>query len=149
MRRKRHPMFGTPEYRAWLNMRSRCYTPSSSRYYCYGARGITVCDSWRGSFDQFYADMGPKPGPGYSIDRIDVNGSYSAQNCRWTTTKEQSRNRTNTLRVTYCGVELALVEWSERIGISLNVLSRRVFGMKWDVGKAFSTPVKHYRKHHE
>lgn len=145
MRNSRHPMDGTQEHRAWRNMKARCYTPSATKYYCYGARGITVCDSWRYSFDNFYADMGPKPGPDYSLDRIDVDANYCKENCKWSTSKEQARNKRNTLRFTFCGTELALVEWAAMSGISLNVLSRRVVGLKWDFAKALSTPVNHPR----
>lgn len=80
------------EYTAWRSMISRCYNPKATSYDIYGGRGVTVCSRWRDSFECFYADMGMKPSPEYSLDRIDPNGIYEPKNCRWATKTEQSRN---------------------------------------------------------
>lgn len=85
----------SPEYNTWQLMKSRCYYPKSNRYYRYGARGITVCRRWLDSFANFLADMGPKPSPRHSIDRINNDGNYEPTNCRWATTAEQRRNRSD------------------------------------------------------
>lgn len=83
----------TVEYRAWLNMISRCTTKNPSFYKKYGARGITVCKRWRESFTAFLEDMGRKPSPDLSLDRINNDGNYKPGNCRWATDKEQANNR--------------------------------------------------------
>lgn len=81
-----------PEYGIWQGMWTRCRNPKRKDYCHYGARGVTVCDRWR-SFDSFLADMGPRPSPGHSIDRIDNSIGYEPANCRWATTTEQTRNQ--------------------------------------------------------
>lgn len=89
-----HGMRGSPEYNSWSGMIQRCYNPSAEQYGYYGGRGITVCDRWR-KFENFYADMGPRPEPKalYSIDRINNDGNYEPDNCRWATAVEQVANR--------------------------------------------------------
>jgi len=90
----KHGMHNSPEYRAYQSMLDRCYNPNNGEYENYGGRGISVCEAWRDSFVNFFTDMGNKPSPNLSLDRIDVNGDYSPENCRWTDIYTQARNRT-------------------------------------------------------
>lgn len=92
----RHGASGTKLFWTWWGMNKRCHDPGSSHYKNYGGRGITVCKSWRESFENFYRDMGDKPSPELSVDRIDNNKGYSKKNCRWATAKEQAQNRRTT-----------------------------------------------------
>ena len=104
----------TPEWQVWCGMRQRCRNSNDRNY---GSRGITVCDRWLHSFENFLADMGPRPGPDYSIDRIDNNGPYSPDNCRWTTVVVQQNNTRRNHYVTYDGETHTVKEWARLKGI--------------------------------
>lgn len=88
-----------PRYARWSNIKQRCYNPNNPAYEYYGARGIAVCDRWRfgedgvSAFECFLHDIGPSPGEGYSLDRVDTDGHYDPSNVRWATAVEQRRNR--------------------------------------------------------
>lgn len=89
----KHGMHGTPEYNAWRAMKARCKNPKHKQYEGWGGRGIAVCSRWNDDFAAFYNDMGDKPSSAHSIDRIDNDGDYMPDNCRWATLSQQNRNK--------------------------------------------------------
>jgi len=123
----------TPEYRAWRDMRSRCSNPKVKAYPRYGGRGITVCERWD-SFSAFLADVGPRPGPEYQIDRYPNNdGNYEPGNVRWATPEQNNNNRRDTRRVLMDGKEVTLGEACQRLGVSREVIRARVNrGQSWE-----------------
>jgi hypothetical protein len=112
-----HGMSYTPEHRCWAKLKERCLNPNGKDWPNYGGRGITVCERWRESFEAFYADMGPRP-EGHSIDRIDHDGNYEPDNCRWATDREQAQNKRVTRFVLLNGEEVALREACRRLGLA-------------------------------
>lgn len=120
-----HGKSKTKIYRVWASMVERCENPASQDYKNYGGRGITVCCEWRRSFEAFYMDMGDSPFNGASLDRIDVNGHYNKDNCRWATPSKQAKNRRGAMYLTYKGETLHVSEWAEKTGVSLSALKTR------------------------
>jgi len=114
----------SPTYHTWTGMKDRCGNRKNKRFHRYGARGISVCDRWE-SFENFLADMGEKP-PGMSLDRIDNNGNYCPENCRWATGKQQARNKSNNTLMTHAGKTQTMQEWSEELGITSSTISWRL-----------------------
>ncbi len=124
-----HGMTKSSEYRIWCQIRNRCQSEKNQAYPNYGGRGIKVCDRWSSTgigFLNFYADMGPRPSADHSIDRIDNNGNYCPENCRWATRKEQARNRKSNNLVRYKDRIQCVTAWAEEYGISEYRLSTRL-----------------------
>lgn len=111
----KHGMWETPEYYTWEAINQRCCNAKHKAYDKYGGRGIKVCERWK-KFENFFADMGQRPSPEHSIDRIDNNGDYCPENCRWTDTKTQNRNKHNNHILTINGISSCLSEWAEQPG---------------------------------
>jgi len=133
-----------PERKVHGHMVQRCTNPNATGYRWYGGRGINVCERWRGSFAAFYTDMGPRPSSKHSIDRVDSNGDYTPDNCRWATAAEQQRNKRSLHKVTYNGESLCLAEWGERTGISRRTIRGRLVS-GWSVDGALTEPVSRSR----
>lgn len=116
-----HGMRYTSEYSIWKDMKKRCYNENHWAYSYYGGRGIKVCEEWLNDFMCFYNDMGSRP-KGLTIDRIDNNGDYSKENCKWSTRLEQSNNRSDTIKLEFGGGLKTLTQISEITGISRDKL---------------------------
>lgn len=124
-----HGMSKSTEYKSWIHMRERCQNPNSKYYSHYGGRGIKVCERWSGpnNFPNFLKDMGMKPQGKHSIDRIDVNGDYTPENCRWATDLQQARNtRTN---ITFNGK--CMKEWALENSLPYSAFAWRVKKHGW------------------
>lgn len=151
-RTTKHGKINTRIYKIWLSMKQRCLRPSNPYYENYGARGIKVCDRWL-DFENFYNDMyksyvkhikefGEKD---TTLDRIDVNGNYEPNNCRWATFKEQQNNRTNNHYIYYKGENLTISQLSEKYNIDQHVFRSRIILMNWSIEKALNTPIREKR----
>ena len=121
-----HGMSYSPEYDVWDGMKRRCGDPASKDYERYGAKGITVSPRWLESFENFYADMGPRPSPLHTIDRIDNNGNYEPGNCRWATKEEQANNRSSNTLHNYQGQQKTTAELAKIAGMLPATLHQRL-----------------------
>lgn len=116
------------EYKTWLAMKSRCYRPSDKSYSNWGGRGISVCARWKNDFEAFFRDMGQKPTPAHTLDRLDPNGNYEPSNCRWATLYEQgSENRRGMVPVVVGGLEFrSLAAACRHFGVGQSTLHERL-----------------------
>jgi hypothetical protein len=136
-----HGMSKSKEYKIWAHMKQRCYDAKSKEYKYYGARGISVCDRWLTSFPNFIADMGPRPSDKHSIDRVDNNGNYCPDNCKWSTVIEQRRNRRGRRWLTFNGQTRIAAEWSEITGIPRSLIIQRIDKNGYSVEEALTLPI--------
>jgi len=130
------------EARCYHAMIDRCYNPNATSHSHYGGRGITVCQRWRESFQAFLNDMGARPSSGHSIDRINNDGNYEPNNCRWATHTEQQRNKSNNHLVSFRGRTMCIADWADEVGLSWHVLIMRL-RLGWTVERAMTEPVRH------
>lgn len=150
---KKHGFAKSPDkirtYRCWADMKKRCLNPNATGYKHYGGRGITVCDRWLNSFENFLADMGEPEGDDLTLDRIDVNSGYSPENCRWATWHQQHRNKRNSVLIEAFGEKKTAVDWSldSRCTISRSALFKRLeSGMSAE--SAITEPYRHRHPSH-
>jgi hypothetical protein len=140
-RNKTHGKTYDSIYIVYRNMLVRCVDKNNKQYPNYGGRGIIVCDRWLESFENFYADMGDPPTSKHQIDRIDNNGPYSPENCRWVTAKENGRNKRTCNFISYKGEIKTLTECAEDKGMLRKTLHNRIYRSGWSIEKALETPV--------
>ena len=125
-------------YRAWVNMKTRCNNPNISYFNRYGGRGIKVCKKWQ-SFDGFIDDMYDSYKDNLTLDRVDNNGNYCKENCRWATSREQAQNTRNidkAIKIKYMGIKDTIKNWAEYFGIKRRTLSARIIDYKWSIEKS-------------
>ena len=132
-----------PLYDVWKGIMARCYNQKNSSFPFYGERGIKVCENWK-IFSNFVKNMPPRP-DGTTLDRIDNDGDYTPENCRWATKKKQNRNSRNNKVVEFKGESKTLIDWAERLNLNYKALWHRLKN-GWSVEKAFTTPIKQYRR---
>jgi len=126
----------SPFYLSWTQMKQRCLNPNCKVYHRYGGRGIKVCDRWL-LFSNFYDDMHDKHQEGLTLDRINNDGDYEPNNCRWATYTEQNFNRRNT--ILYQGKDLGY--WSDKLNIARSTLYNRYYQHKWSLSETINTPL--------
>ena len=119
-----HGLTKTRTHRIWQAMLTRCRNPRAPNFQHYGGRGIKVCERWL-EFENFYADMGECP-ENFSIDRIDVNGDYAPENCRWASRKEQANNTRSNVFFEFNGERLTRTQWEEKLGMGKTTLRNRL-----------------------
>ena len=142
-RAKTHNLTHTSEYSTWHGMRVRC-SNHTLKNAPYAGRGIKVCTRWD-SFENFLADMGERPSATHSIERIDNDGDYSPDNCKWATKIEQANNRRDNVTLEFNGITDTIAGWSRRQGLSYHVIACRI-RRGWSVERAICEPVNHQKR---
>lgn len=140
-----HRKSNLPEYKIWSNIKSRCFNPKSTGFKYYGGRGMTMCDTWAHSFEQFYKDMGPRPWENATIDRVDVNQGYTPENCRWASYQEQANNTQDNHQLTHDGETHTISEWARKLNIKPNTIYYRI-KRGWSVAEALEFTPKEENK---
>lgn len=145
-RRTKHGLCKTPEYKVWLNVVDRCRNPNNPSYHNYAGRGIKLHPQWEQSFPTFLQAVGPRPGPSYTLERMDNDKGYLPGNVRWATRKEQANNQRKTRLLTFRGQTMSLTAWAEQLGLVPSTLQYRLNQGGMSVEKALSTPRRAGRK---
>ena len=126
-------------YQLWLAIKQRCYNPKSKCFDRYGGRGITMCERWLESAANFYEDMGDRPTPQHTIERVDNDKGYEPGNCVWATRAEQNENTSQTRLLTFNGETMSVGKWARKLGIRRKTITGRLDRLGWPVERALST----------
>lgn len=129
------------EYSSYRAARRRCTDPKDPSWHRYGGRGISMCERWIDSFEVFLADMGPKPSPNHTIERIDYNAPYEPNNCRWANRREQANNMRSNVHVTFRGEKMTVRKLAGLCSIPYITLRYRLLTSNWLVDDAITIPV--------
>jgi hypothetical protein len=133
-------------YYRWAETVQRCTNPQNSHFKYYGARGVSMWPAWRQSFaayrDYIRDHLGPCPGPGFSIDRINNDGNYEPENLRWADTKTQRLNNRHVRLVTMNGITLCLADWGKKLGVHKDVIYTRLNKLGWPPERALTEPLR-------
>lgn len=133
-----------PDYCIWIKMKSRCFNTNDKSYSNYGGRGIEVCDRWKDSFENFIKDLGWRPNNKYSLERIDYNGNYCPENCKWIHKSEQSKNSRRVKLIDYNGKSYCLTDLCKLLNLTYSTMRHRVY----DLGIPFEEAMK-YPQHYK
>ena len=141
-RQTTHGMSNTRLYQIWQGIRGRCNNPNDESYYNYGGRKIRICKDWDEFINFYYWAINNGYSEGLTIDRINSNGNYDPDNCRWADYKTQGNNTRRNHKLTYKGITKTMAEWAELKGIKYSTLRGRINIYHWSVEKALETPVR-------
>lgn len=130
------------EYKTWLGIKSRCYSQSTDGWKRYGAKGVTVCERWLYSFENFLSDMGRRPEINYTIERRDNSKGYSPENCKWATPVEQANNKTSNHFLEFQGQRMTIAQWEAKLGINRKTIKTRLTQLGWSTSEALAKPVR-------
>lgn len=122
----KHGLSNLPEYGVWVSVRYRCLNPKCPEYFRYGGSGIKMCARWLDSPAWFILDMGPRPTPDHTIERLDNKGNYEPGNCEWATMEQQCNNRSSNFMITFQGRTMNATQWASELGTSANNLRQRI-----------------------
>lgn len=139
-RRFRDQLSYHPLYSTWTSMKNRCSNPNHKDYHNYGGKGVGVCERWS-RFKHFLDDMGPKPSPTHTLDRIDSDGDYEPANCRWASSHVQAQNTNRVKKIVIDGESRCFAEWCRHFGIDKGTAKSRL-RLGWSIEAALKTPVK-------
>lgn len=135
----------TKEWTAWSNMKRRCYDPANDDFHTYGGRGITVCDQWLNSFENFLADMGIRPS-GLTLNRKNNDGNYEPENCEWATDEVQANNKTSSVFFEIDGKRQTMEQWCREVGKKSDLVWHRLKA-GWNFREALFKPARRHKYH--